>query len=119
MTTKAKVAQASQFQLLSDAHQALIERVKLLRSAKQHIALQYYLWRPDTSGLTLLKELLNAVERGVTVDLLLDDHHSKPIEPLLRDLSSRSNFNVKFFNPAVGCLKRFGKPLSLSRKPKT
>ena len=99
MTPKAKVAQASQFQLLSDAHQALIERVKLLRSAKQHIALQYYLWRPDTSGLTLLKELLNAVERGVTVDLLLDDHHSKPIEPLLRDLSSRSNFNVKFFNP--------------------
>ncbi|ASG65636.1 phosphatidylserine/phosphatidylglycerophosphate/cardiolipin synthase family protein [Idiomarina piscisalsi] len=99
MTPKVNVAQVSQFQLLSDAHQALIERVKLLRSAKQHIAMQYYLWRPDTSGLTLLKELLNAVERGVTVDLLLDDHHSRPIEPLLRDLSRRSNFNVKFFNP--------------------
>lgn len=99
MTSTMNSAQTTQFQLLSDAHQALIERVKLLRSAKRHIALQYYLWRPDTSGLTLLKELLNAAERGVTVDLLLDDHHSKPMEPLLRDLSTRSNFNVKFFNP--------------------
>lgn len=89
----------NQFQLLGDAHRALIERVRLIRQARHHIALQYYLWRPDSSGLTMLKELLDAVERGVRVDLLLDDLHSKPLEPLLRDLSSRANFNIKFFNP--------------------
>lgn len=89
----------NQFQLLGNAHRALIERVRLIRQARHHIALQYYLWRPDSSGLTMLKELLDAVERGVRVDLLLDDLHSKPLEPLLRDLSSRANFNIKFFNP--------------------
>ena len=57
MTPKAKVAQASQFQLLSDAHQALIERVKLLRSAKLHIALQIL---PVATGY----QRFNAVERA-------------------------------------------------------
>jgi len=99
MTPLLPVSPNNQLQLLENAHRALIERVRLIRRAKHHIALQYYLWRPDSSGLTLLKELLDAVERGVKVDLLLDDLHSKPLEPLLRDLSSRGNFNIKLFNP--------------------
>jgi len=99
MTPLITAASNNKFLLLEDANRALIERVRLIRQARHHIALQYYLWRPDSSGLTLLKELLDAVERGVRVDLLLDDFHSKPLEPLLRDLSSRTLFNIKFFNP--------------------
>ncbi|RUO73129.1 phospholipase D family protein [Idiomarina ramblicola] len=99
MTPLLTASSDNEFLLLEDAHRALIERVRLIRQARHHIALQYYLWRPDSSGLTLLKELLNAVERGVRVDLLLDDFHSKPLEPLLRDLSLRRNFTIKLFNP--------------------
>ncbi|MGM0429088.1 MAG: phospholipase D family protein [Pseudomonadota bacterium] len=99
MTPLLAASSGNKFQFLSDAHRALIARVRLIREAKYHIALQYYLWRPDSSGLTLLKELLDASERGVRIDLLLDDLHSKPLEPLLRDLSSRTNFNIKLFNP--------------------
>ncbi|MDV6314966.1 phospholipase D family protein [Idiomarina sp. HP20-50] len=99
MNTLLTTSSGNRFLLLEEAHQALIERVRLIRKARHHIALQYYLWRPDSSGLTLLKELLDAVERGVKVDLLLDDLHSKPLEILLHDLSSRSNFNIKLFNP--------------------
>ncbi|KPD22495.1 phospholipase D family protein [Idiomarina abyssalis] len=99
MTPLLAASADNKFQFLSDAHRALIARVRLIREAKYHIALQYYLWRPDSSGLTLLKELLDAAERGVRIDLLLDDLHSKPLEPLLRDLSSRTNFTIKLFNP--------------------
>ncbi|MGM0629743.1 MAG: phospholipase D family protein [Pseudomonadota bacterium] len=99
MTPLLAASSGNKFQFLSYAHRALIARVRLIREAKYHIALQYYLWRPDSSGLTLLKELLDASERGVRIDLLLDDLHSKPLEPLLRDLSSRNNFNIKLFNP--------------------
>ena len=99
MTPLLAASADNKFQFLSDAHRALIARVRLIREAKYHIALQYYLWRPDSSGLTLIKELLDAAERGVRIDLLLDDLHSKPLEPLLRDLSSRTNFNIKLFNP--------------------
>lgn len=99
MTPLLTASSGNRFQLLEDAHLALVERVRLIRQAQHHIVLQYYLWRPDSSGLTLFKELLDAAERGVQVDLLLDDLHSKPLEPLLRDLSSRPNFTIKLFNP--------------------
>lgn len=99
MTPLLDTAAESRFQLLGDANRALLDRVWWIRKAQKHIALQYYFWRADSSGLTVLKELLNAAERGVQVDLLLDDMHTKPLEPLLRDLASRPCFSIKLFNP--------------------
>tara|TARA_R100000656_G_scaffold118735_1_gene92448 strand:+ start:710 stop:946 length:237 start_codon:yes stop_codon:yes gene_type:complete len=64
MTPLLAASADNKFQFLSDAHRSLIARVRLIREAKYHIALQYYLWRPDSSGLTLLKELLDAAERA-------------------------------------------------------
>lgn len=84
------------FYLLDQAHDSLLERVRLCRQATSSIKLQYYLWRADTSGLTLLNELKQAAARGVTVQLLLDDYHSQSVEKLLRGLR---HIQVKLFNP--------------------
>jgi putative cardiolipin synthase len=90
---------AAQFLLLETAHESLLERIRLCRQAQQSINLQYYLWRDDLSGLTLLNELVKASRRGVQVSLLLDDFHSSAVERLLRDLQRLPNFAVKLFNP--------------------
>lgn len=89
----------ARFILLEAAHQSLLERIRLCRQAKTSIHMQYYLWRDDLSGLTLLNELVKASDRGVDVKLLLDDFHSRPVERLLRDLQRLPNFSVKLFNP--------------------
>jgi len=93
--------QHNQFALLDDARESLRQRVALIRMASHSIKLQYYMWRDDASGLTLLNECKLASERGVKVYLLLDDFTSKPTEQLLRDLSQHPNFRVKLFNPLV------------------
>lgn len=89
----------ARFILLEEAHQSLLERVRLCRQAQKSIHLQYYLWRDDLSGLTLLNELVEASKRGVEVSLLLDDFQSRPVERLLRDLQRLPRFSVKLFNP--------------------
>lgn len=91
----------NQFALLDDARESLRQRVALIRMAQHSIKLQYYIWRDDASGLTLLNECKQALERGVQVYLLLDDFSSKPTEQLLRDLNQHPNFQVKLFNPLV------------------
>lgn len=85
--------------LLDGAHDSLLERVRLCRQAQRSIKLQYYLWRDDISGLTLLNELVKASRRGVNIYLLLDDFHSNTIETLLRDLQRLKNISIKLFNP--------------------
>jgi putative cardiolipin synthase len=58
---------------LSDGMEALAARVVLARAAERSLDLQYYIWHPDIAGRILLKELLDAADRGVRVRLLLDD----------------------------------------------
>ncbi len=89
----------AKFLLLEEAHDSLLERIKLCRQAQQCIHLQYYIWRDDISGLTLMNELVKASRRGVQVKLLLDDFQSRSVELLLRDLQRRANFSIKLFNP--------------------
>lgn len=88
-----------QFLLLDEAQQSLLERIRLCRLAKRFIHLQYYIWRDDISGLTLLNELVEASKRGVEVKLLLDDFHSHAVERILRDLQKLPGFSIKLFNP--------------------
>lgn len=92
-------ATTAKFLLLEAAHDSLLERIRLCRQAQQCIHLQYYIWRDDISGLTLMNELVKASRRGVQVKLLLDDFQSRSVELLLRDLQRRANFSIKLFNP--------------------
>jgi len=58
---------------LGDGIEALAARVLLARAAEQSLDIQYYIWHSDTAGKLLLKELLDAADRGVRIRLLLDD----------------------------------------------
>lgn len=85
---------------LSDGIEALAVRVMLARAAEKSLDLQYYIWHSDIAGRILLKELLDAAERGARVRLLLDDLGlgAANDEGLLL-LDSHPNVTVQLFNP--------------------
>ncbi len=63
---------------------ALEERI---RQAKDHVHLEFYLWRGDDTGRKFLRLLTEAAQRGITVRLLLDGVGSFGLRrALLRDL---------------------------------
>ena len=84
---------------LDDAFLSIASRIHLIRQAKQHLDLQYYIWEDDTIGRMLLAELLKAADRGVKVRLLLDDQNGTQLDEQLKALSLHPNFSIKIFNP--------------------
>lgn len=97
----------SGFELLDSNKDGLTWRLALVDSATRSIDLQYYLWYGDTSGLLMIKHVLDAADRGVRVRILLDD-----LSTLLRDaatvrlrdqgaalLESHPNIEIRLFNP--------------------
>ena len=63
--------------------------------------MQYYIWHADQSGLLLLDALRRAAERGVRVRLLVDDHGTVGIDPLLSAIDAHPNAEVRLYNPFV------------------
>lgn len=77
---------------------AFAARLVLVRSAERALDLQYYIWRPDITGLTLLEEVRKAAERGVRVRLLLDDNGIAGLDSHLLWLDSLAGIEVRVFN---------------------
>jgi len=85
--------------LLSDPVMTFAALSHLARTAKRSLDLQYYIWHGDLSGTLLLRELLDAAERGVRVRLLLDDQGTTQLDNELAALHDHPNIAVRLFNP--------------------
>src|SRR5690349_4486202 len=59
--------------LLGSGLDAFVARVVNVRLAERTIDLQYYMFHQDTVGRLLIKELVEAADRGVRVRMLIDD----------------------------------------------
>jgi len=85
---------------LGEGIDALAARVGLIRAADRTLDVQYYIWHDDESGRLLLRELLDAADRGVRVRLLLDDLGvGRKNDDVYIWLDSHPNFSVSLFNP--------------------
>jgi len=85
---------------LGQGMEALAARVILARAAEKSLDVQYYIWHGDESGRLLLKELLDAADRGVRVRLLLDDLGVGAVnDDVFVLLDAHPNFSVSLFNP--------------------
>lgn len=73
----------------------------LAKAAERTLDLQYYIWRPDITGVLLLEALHAAADRGVRVRLLLDDSGTAGIDAELAALASHPNIQIRLFNPFV------------------
>ena len=84
---------------LDNARDAFAARVVLARAAERSLDVQYYIWRDDTTGNLLCKELWDAAERGVRVRLLLDDNNTRGLDDDLIALDAHPHIEVRLFNP--------------------
>lgn len=63
--------------LLNDGFEALVERVRMIRAARESIVLQTFIWKNDEAGRLMLYELLEAARRGVVVRVIADQMFSE------------------------------------------
>lgn len=94
------VASTHELTIIEDGTDALAARVHLIRAARHSIALQTFIFEPDETGQLILHELLAAAERGVKVQIILDQLFSLDGRKLLARLDkSHANFEVRVYNP--------------------
>jgi len=93
---------------LDNARDAFAARVVLARAAERSLDVQYYIWRDDTTGNLLCKELWDAAERGVRVRLLLDDNNTRGLDDDLIALDAHPHIEVRLFNPYASRGARLG-----------
>ena len=85
--------------LLPDGRDAFVARALLARLAERSIDTQYYMWHQDTVGRLLIKELIDAADRGVRVRLLVDDMYGSDGQDTWVAMDAHPQIEVRLFNP--------------------
>ncbi len=87
--------------LLENGLDAFVARAMLAREAQISLDVQYYMFHQDIVGSLLIKELLDAAERGVRVRLLIDDIYGEDGDRTWVTLATHPNISVRLYNPFV------------------
>lgn len=98
---------------LFDNADAFAARVLSARQAGRSLDIMTYIWRADLTGWLLLRDLLEAADRGVRVRLLLDDVYVQGYDPVFLALSQHANIEVRLFNPVRSRDHRFRRALEV------
>ncbi|MGA7277831.1 MAG: phospholipase D family protein [Desulfocapsaceae bacterium] len=85
--------------LLNTGQEALDWRLRLIDCASQSLDLQTFLWSDDSTGLTILRHLYDAAERGVRVRLLLDDTFTANHEEIILEIDGHPQIELRVYNP--------------------
>ena len=84
---------------------ALLERIHLVRHAKNSIDVQYYLFHDDEVGKLFAYELIKAAARGVKVRIIVDQMlFALNHEHIAAVLNAHPNFELKMYNPVSKAL---------------
>ncbi len=78
---------------------SLSARVMLAKVATKSIKLQYFTFHSDDSGRLLLHSVLEAAERGVKVEMLIDDIELNELDKLFASINNHPNITFRTFNP--------------------
>lgn len=87
--------------VIEDNSEALIERVRLIKSAKERILFSTFDFRSDISGKVVLAALLDAAERGVKVQIVVDGVSGRlrmGQNPYFFALSSHPNAEIRIYS---------------------
>jgi putative cardiolipin synthase len=87
------------FALFNTGREAFDWRLRAIESATQSIDLQTFLWKTDQVGMSLLKHLVDAADRGVKVRILIDDTFTIHEDAVLFDLDEHPNIETRIYNP--------------------
>jgi phosphatidylserine/phosphatidylglycerophosphate/cardiolipin synthase-like enzyme len=91
---------------LSRGDEALIARVHLIRSARRSILFQTFIWGDDEASNFFFMEMYRAAERGVKVQIIVDQMGAKAqIDSLRQAAVAHENLEIKLYNPVRGKAK--------------
>lgn len=93
---------AERVRLVDGNEEALLWRLRLIRSAQSEIVLSTFDFRADESGSDVVAALLDAAERGVQVRLLVDGMNAQlhlQGSAAFQALATHENAEVRFYNP--------------------
>lgn len=86
---------------IESGYDALLLRVHLIRTARESVEMQTFIWTNDECGRLLLWELIEAARRGVRVRLIVDQMFSEKDPAVMAFLATvHPNFEVKHYRPA-------------------
>ncbi len=89
--------------MLDRGADAMLARISLIRSARQSVDVQTYIFEEDDAGHLVLDELLAAARRGVRVRLLIDQLSAlKRVDTLAALAGAHANFAIRVYNPVLG-----------------
>jgi len=87
--------------VLEDGAGSMVTRAWLTEYAEETINIQYFIFSTDNVGLIACDYLVRAADRGVIVNILVDDIMvNAGIQDILT-LDSHENINVRIYNPGV------------------
>lgn len=98
-TALATVRAGNWFKLLNTGDEAIEWRLRVIDSASRSLDLQTFLWKEDTTGLKILRHILEAADRGVRVRLLLDDLFTVGENDTIFDIDQHPNIEYRIYNP--------------------
>lgn len=87
--------------IISDNGEALEERIRLMEHAKERIILSTFDFCSDTSGKQVIAALIQAAQRGVRVQVLMDGFYSwlhMEGNPWFYALAAEENVEVRIYN---------------------
>lgn len=88
--------------LLKYGDNALLARVHLIRSARDSIQIQSFIWGKDDTSYFINQELLKAARRGVRVKVLVDQLGLMGKGPRLEmGAVAHANIEIKIYNPVL------------------
>lgn len=92
--------------ILDEGIDSLLARLNLIRSARESIDLQTYIFDKDDSARLVLDELIAAAGRGVRVRILIDQLTAIQDLEILAALSGvHENLAIRIYNPSFGKAK--------------
>lgn len=97
------VEQPERATVIEKNEEALLQRLRLIENAKEEIILSTFAFHSDQSGKIMIGALLDAAQRGVKIQILVDGFESwvtMERNPYFYAMSSQKNIELKLYNRA-------------------
>ncbi len=98
--------------VLETGTSSLLNRAWLCEQAEERIDIQYFIFSADNIGLIACDYLVKAADRGVIVNILVDDILVDAEVSDLATLNKHENINIKVYNPGVNLGKNIFQKLT-------
>ncbi|WP_297483304.1 phospholipase D family protein [uncultured Photobacterium sp.] len=91
----------NEIQVLNSGVVALQMRIDMIRRAEKSIDVEYFIFSPDLSGKIIVRELVAAAKRGITVRILIDKSATVfEFDEFYAQALQQYNIEVRYYNAA-------------------